>query len=72
MSRTYSRVDCSICGRTISSAGLAHYNHMMKHVRAKEANRLLATSGKYMFTITNIGYAAISDRIARAEHKREV
>lgn len=33
MSRTYSRRWCYVCGRDISSAGLAWYNHCMKHVR---------------------------------------
>lgn len=37
---TYSRRDCR-CGKSISSAGAAKYNHMMSHVRKGEAKVLI-------------------------------
>ena len=34
MSRSaYCKVECRVCGRRISTAGFADYNHKMKHVR---------------------------------------
>jgi hypothetical protein len=36
--RTYSHRTCN-CGKEVSAAGLAWYNHMMGHVRRGEATR---------------------------------
>lgn len=47
MSRTYSRRWCFVCGRDISSAGLAWYNHCMKHVREGKMRKVNFTNKLY-------------------------
>ena len=44
MSRTYSNRWCYVCGRDISAAGLAWYNHCMKHVRE---GKMIRTTVEY-------------------------
>ena len=47
MSRTYSSRWCYVCGRDISSAGLAWYNHCMKHVREGNMTKEVYTDRNY-------------------------
>ncbi len=71
MSRSaYGRSPCWICGRVISAAGFAQYNHKMMHVRRGEMTviRKQLESVKFLlhtprFTITDKGHEARKRRL---------
>ena len=80
MSRSaYSRGPCFICGKVISSAGFAQYNHKMMHVRRDEMtvreidiSRISFLGASYKrFTITDKGRRArkarLSDQLSLGE-----
>ena len=72
MSRSaYGRSPCFICGKVISVAGFAQYNHKMMHVRRDEMTviRKQLESVKFLlytprFTITDKGRRARTARLA--------
>ena len=72
MSRSaYGRGPCFICGKVISSAGFAQYNHKMMHVRRDEMTKhMRELSGvKFLhyipiFEVTDKGRRARTARLA--------
>ncbi len=78
MSRSaYGRGPCFICGKVISSAGFAQYNHKMMHVRREEMTvTQRRASGKHLyyhpvFEMTEKGkrarVARLSDQLSLGE-----
>ncbi len=57
MSRSaYGRSPCFICGKVISVAGFAQYNHKMMHVRRDEmtVTHRKAAGVKYLYSIQSL------------------
>lgn len=61
MSRTYTRYNCEVCGKRISTAGAGRTAHYRKHVReGKMSEKLidfnpgLGIYGRYVFTRINV------------------
>ena len=73
MSRAYAKFECPYCGKTISMAGVARYNHYKMHERQGllVASRQLYPNGRharYSFVATKKGIEA--KRRQRLLHKR--
>jgi hypothetical protein len=64
MSRTYPRRSCSLCGREISTSGLAWTNHMRKHVREGLATERIVR-GYCEFEMTDAGRVASQQHLKR-------